>query len=138
MGDPKKPWATRRFAVSPVGVPNRNGRIYPHELWERVIAERQPDIDARRMLVGIYDDGKISFGPDHVGGIITRMAIEDDQLMIDVELLETNLGRVLALHTNLFEVTPMGSGHVGENGVIKDDYKLAGFTVSARPKEESK
>jgi hypothetical protein len=140
MSDDEKPRVTRRFPVCPVGVPNHNGRIYPRELWERMIAEHQPEIDARRMLVGFLEtDGKLRYDPDHIGAIVTKMGIEDDQVMIDVEILDTNLGRILTLPTDLIEVYPTGSGTVDKDGVVNgDDYKLAGFSVSSRPKEPTK
>ena len=140
MSDDEKPRVTRRFPVCPVGVPNHNGRIYPRELWERMIAEHQPEIDARRMLVGVREnDGRLLIDLDHLGGIVTKMGIEDDQVMIDVEILDTHLGRVLTLPNDLIEVYPTGSGTVGEGGVVNgDDYKLAGFSVSSRPKETAK
>ena len=140
MGDPEKPKVIRRFPVCPVGVPNHNGRIYPRELWERVIAEHQPEIDARRMLVGVREaDGRLPIDINHLGAIVTKMAIEDDQVMIDVEILDTHLGQVLTLPNDLIEVYPMGLGTVGEGGVVNGgDYKLAGFSVSPLPKEPTK
>jgi hypothetical protein len=92
------------------------------------------------MLVGFLEtDGKLRYDPDHIGAIVTKMGIEDDQVMIDVEILDTNLGRILTLPTDLIEVYPTGSGTVDKDGVVNgDDYKLAGFSVSSRPKEPTK
>lgn len=136
--DAETPRITRRFVVSPVGEPNRNGHVYPRALWERVIAEKQPDIDARRMLVTMSNsDGRISYSnPDQIGGIVTKLMVEDNQLLVDVELLNTGLGRVMALPTDRLEVTPSGFGSVDEHGVVRDDYKLSALVVSVVPEPE--
>ncbi len=137
--DPEKPRVIRRFPVLPIGTPTRNGRVYPREVVEKALAARQPDIGARRMLVAVHDygTGRLNLSdPNKIGGVVTRAAIEDDQLMVDVEMLDTGLGRLLSLDPNIFgdhfEVTPSGTGSVDENGVIRDDYQLLYFNVSKR------
>lgn len=138
----EKPRVIRRFPVLPIGTPTRNGRVYPREVVEKALAARQPDIDARKMLVALHDDtGRLSLSdPNKIGGIVTRAAIEDDQLMVDVEMLATGLGLLLSLDPNIvgdhFEVTPSGTGSVDKDGVVRDDYQLLYFNVSKR--EEKK
>lgn len=67
--------------------PNLNGRIYTKECIEKCIADTKPIIDGRRFIVRTpYSTAPVGIG--------TKLEIVGDKLIAEIELLDTDVGKL--------------------------------------------
>lgn len=113
--------------------PTINGRVYPRELMEREVARYKERVAAGR-----------AFGPVNTdkGGVILKDAkfvtrdirLEDAAVKIAVEPLDEGARELVTQAIKENRVSPFGMGSVSAEGVVGDDYHLAGFSI-ASPEE---
>lgn len=116
--------------------PNKNHRVYPRVLLERIVQDFQDDVKSRRLLgqMDYPEDSIIHF--DRASHVITELVMEGDNMVAEIETLDTPFGRVLesllsggaALALRPYGV---GNGKVNDDGIlmIDDSYKMVSISV---------
>jgi hypothetical protein len=94
---------------------NLNGRTYTKECIEKCIADTKPMIDGRRFIV------KTPYSNTPVG-LVTNLEIIDDKFFTEIELLETDVGKLVKAMIEdgrNFQFSMVGRGYVVD-GVVKE------------------
>ena len=115
---------------------NRNGRIYPRSLWEKMLNNLEfQDRMKRKVLLGCLghpQDGH--FEPRHSATAIVEMWIERDYVMVKREIFPTPEGKILMTLIDCgvqlgISSRGYGSEEKNEDGVavVSDDFVLEGF-----------
>lgn len=113
-------------------VPNRNGRIYPTSLIEKVIKAAGDDKILGGM--GVPDNPMTACDLSTISHSISNLRIESGWLVGDVTVLGTPQGKVLEQCIDVLDFRMMGYGSIStsENGtVILDDYVLTAISAVA-------
>lgn len=121
--------------------PNRNGRVYPKELWEKVInSEYVKEMIASKMLLGEADhpfDDRVEISIKEVSHAINRLWIEGDKVMAELDILNTPNGEKVATlvdYGSKIGVSSRGAGSVMSDGSVDpDDYQFFTFDIVCRP-----
>jgi hypothetical protein len=116
--------------------PSLNGRIYPREVLEKAIAERQQAISERRMFGELGSD-TVRVRLEHTSHLITGLRLEGAAVKGDVEAFPTEKGKILqAMHDEdiPMELCPVGRGDVDPETGIISNYTLE--FVNITPKDE--
>lgn len=121
--------------------PNRNGRVYPRELWERVInSEYTKEMMASKMLLGEADhpfDDRVEISIKEVSHAINKLWIEGDKVMAELDILNTTNGQKVATlidYGSKIGVSSRGAGSVTTDGhVDPTDYQFFTFDIVCRP-----
>jgi hypothetical protein len=121
-----------KFVTIPIGSPTRNNRVYPREVMEKALKDYQKQIDQRRAFVTLYNESNQIFIKDIVA-LVNEVKIENDELVIKVEVLDTQAMKSLALpdgklDATLIKIAPFGVGSLKEN-VVQDDFQIVGFHI---------
>ena len=117
-------------------VPNGNNRIYTREVLEKIVKDfKKNDIEHCGQL-GMPCDGRIH--ADILSHKVNNIKLQDDELIADIEVINTPSGRKLAEMIKNHEVALRTQGMVSnstykENGVcvIGNDYEL--IAINAVP-----
>ena len=121
--------------------PNRNGRVYPRELWEKVInSEYTKEMMASKMLLGEADhpfDDRVEISIKEVSHAINKLWIEGDKVMAELDILNTTNGQKVATlidSGSKIGVSSRGAGSVLSDGrVDPSDYQFFTFDIVCRP-----
>ena len=121
--------------------PNRNGRVYPRELWEKVInSEYAKEMMASKMLLGEADhpfDDRVEISIKEVSHAINKLWIEGDKVMAELDILNTTNGQKVATlidYGSKIGVSSRGAGSVLSDGrVDPSDYQFFTFDIVCRP-----
>ena len=121
--------------------PNRNGRIYPRELWEKVInSEYVKEMMASKCLFGENNhpfDDRVEIDLNNVSHCIHSLNIEGDSVIAELDLLPTPAGEIinkLIDYGSSIGVSSRGAGSVNEDGTVDpDDYQFFTFDLVPRP-----
>lgn len=121
--------------------PNRNGRVYPRELWERVInSEYTKEMMASKMLLGEADhpfDDRVEISIKEVSHAINKLWIENDKVMAELDILNTTNGQKVATlidYGSKIGVSSRGAGSVTSDGSVDPmDYQFFTFDIVCRP-----
>lgn len=121
--------------------PNRNGRIYPRELWEKVInSEYVNEMIKSKCLFGESNhpfDDRVEIDLNNVSHAINKLWIENDAVMGELDLLPTPAGEIinkLIEYGSSIGVSSRGAGSVNSDGnVDPDDYQFFTFDLVPRP-----
>ena len=109
--------------VMKIGQPNINGRIYPKEVVEKAIEECQ-----KREMLGAYPNSNETEIPvKKIAFKVSSLNIEKNELIADIEILETPAGKALKVLQDMVYVT-IGVGTI-KDGIVQDDFKLTGFSA---------
>jgi len=119
----------------PLGVPNRNGRVYTTEMMQGVIIANQERME-RKLLVGeLTDYDKMT--PESYGHVnlttashfVTDMRIESGAagtgwVICEIEFLDTQAGKMakMMFDADQLDLVPRGSGNITDNIIV--DYNL--------------
>lgn len=131
-----------RSMVLEADKPNKNKRIYPRALLERVVAEAQEAVGNRSLIgeIGFPEDMIIHFAS--ASHVVTDLVMEGSEMVAEVEVLDTPMGKVLkSMIENGAGVAlrPMGvgAGKVDDDGnlVIGEDYRM--ISISVIPADEA-
>jgi hypothetical protein len=125
-----------RAIVLEADKPNKNNRIYPKELLERVITENQETVKGRAMMGQIGFPGDSIIRIANVSHVVTDLAFTDGAMVAEIEVLNTPAGLSLqAMMDSGVEIAlrpqGIGGGDVDDNGnfVLDDSYKLISICV---------
>lgn len=121
---------------------NRNGRVYPRELWENVInSEYVNEMINSKSLFGEADHpverNEISI--QNISHAINKMWIDDEkeEVWAELDILDTPLGQLvshLIEYGTKIGVSSRGAGEVTPNGYVDPDtYKFFTIDIVARP-----
>jgi hypothetical protein len=121
--------------------PNRNGRVYPRELWEKVInSEYVKEMMESKCLFGENNhpfDDRVEIDLNNVSHCIHNMWIEGDSVIAELDLLPTPAGEIinkLIEYGSSIGVSSRGAGSVTSDGnVDPDDYQFFTFDLVPRP-----
>lgn len=120
--------------ISVPGVPNKNGRIYPRDVWERAIAQEQTRLAARHMLVHSWTAPGISprgweNSLQSVVGVVTGIIL-GAEVWATWEPLQTpealRWGEIIT--QGLYDMRASGRGSV-RAGVVQDDFVLERLVI---------
>lgn len=119
---------------------NRNGRIYPRELWENVVnSDYVKEMINNHSLFGEADhpETRLEISLQNVSHAINDLWIEDDKVMAIIDILPTPMGKIISelldYGTNL-GISSRGAGTVlADNSVDPDDYQFVTFDYVGRP-----
>lgn len=123
--------------------PNRNGRIYPQQLWKNVV-----DSDYVREAINthtLYGESshpaeRLEVDLANVSHAINDMWLESDGLWGTVDILPTPQGQIintLIEYGSEIGISSRGSGSVIGNEVDPDDYTFVTFDIVMRPSVEA-
>jgi len=128
------PLVFRRILLQRANAKNRNGRIYPRNVLDRVINEYNEEFVKTRRALGECDhQGSMVVELKNVSHIITEMHWEGDEVYGDVEILDTPSGKILtelAMKKIPFGISSRAQGSVSETGdaiMVQDDLQLLCF-----------
>lgn len=108
--------------------PNKNGRIYPTAAMEAAIAQiKDPLMGTIGELTSVVDLSQVAF-------MASNLRIEDGKLLGEINITQTPKGYVLEQVISEMAFRTVGTGVVGEDGVVRD-YQLT--CVAAVPKDEA-
>lgn len=122
---------------------NRNGRIYPRELWENVInSDYVREMINSHGLVGELDhpEERLEISLQEVSHVINDMWIEGDKVMGIIDILPTPNGKIineLLDYGTDIGISSRGAGSVGPDNVVDPDYQFITFDFVARPSCEA-
>lgn len=122
---------------------NRNGRIYPRELWENVInSDYVKEMINSHGLVGELDhpEERLEISLQEVSHIINDMWIEGDKVIGIIDILPTPNGKIvneLLDYGTDIGISSRGAGSVGPDNVVDPDYQFITFDFVARPSCEA-
>ena len=120
-------------------VPNKNNRVYPRSVLEKVIEDFDNKSGTLGQL-GMPDcslDGPSSIRLDEASHIVKNLRMQDDKLICDIQILDTPAGKKLCdLVDGKFRLQGIGSVEDKDGSyVIQDDYKL--MSVNALSSEKA-
>ena len=122
---------------------NRNGRIYPRELWENVLnSDYVKEMIESHGLVGELDhpEERLEISLQNVSHVINDMWIEGDQVIGTIDILPTPSGKIVSELLDYgtdIGISSRGAGSVGANNVVDPDYQFVTFDFVARPSCEA-
>lgn len=122
---------------------NRNGRVYPKELWENVVSsDYVKEMINSHGLVGELDhpEDRLEISLQNVSHVINDMWIDGDKLMGVIDILPTPNGKIvneLLDYGTEIGISSRGAGSVGANNVVDPDYQFVTFDFVARPSCEA-
>lgn len=109
---------------------NRNGRLYPKAVVEKVIKNWPKN--GMPGKVGMSYDIEIKI--TDIAFLAHNPEMVDNKLMVEIQLLETPTGRIAQVLNDNFVYVTSGVGTL-KKGVAQPDYKIN--SVSIIPKKES-
>lgn len=119
--------------------PNRNGRIYPKELWENVLnSDYVREAINTHTLYGesSHPEERIEVDLANISHAINDMWLEGDGLYGTIDILPTPQGQIinsLIEYGSEIGISSRGSGSVIGNEVDPDDYTFVTFDMVMRP-----
>ena len=121
--------------------PNRNGRVYPRELWEKVInSEYVNEMMKSKCLFGESNhpfDDRVEIDLNNVSHAVNKLWIENDAVMGELDLLPTPAGEIISKlidYGSSIGVSSRGAGSVNSDGSVDpDDYQFFTFDLVPRP-----
>ena len=122
---------------------NRNGRIYPRELWENVLnSDYVKEMINSHGLVGELDhpEERLEISLQEVSHVINDMWIEGDQVVGVIDILPTPNGKIvneLLDYGTDIGISSRGAGSVGSGNIVDPDYQFITFDFVARPSCEA-
>jgi hypothetical protein len=127
--------------IVPSGGKSDNGYIYPKEVLESSIKKLKEDIDNRRFMGELKYDGYSgnergsAVNLSSVSHIVTDIYFDnDDNLVGEIEILETPRGKDLKEIIDLVSFRPRGMGNITEDKKVENYIMIS---VDAISKESS-
>lgn len=123
--------------------PNRNGRIYPKQLWENVVNSSyvKEAIDTHTLYgESSHPAERLEVDLANVSHAINDMWIEDDGVYGTIDILPTPQGQIinsLIEYGSEIGISSRGSGSVIGDEVDPDDYTFVTFDIVMRPSVEA-
>lgn len=123
---------------STIGEKNRNGRIYPRELWETEVTKYQSNFESGSIntLMEWEHPARTNVDPMEAVAKITKLNIKDKYVMGEAVLLDnTKANQLKSLIDNgvNISVSSRGVGSV-KNGIV-ENFKLVTYDVVSAPSD---
>lgn len=123
---------------STIGEKNRNGRIYPRELWENEVTKYQENFNTGSMntLMEWEHPARTNVDPMEAVAKITKLRIKDKYVMGEAVLLDNvkaNQIKTLIDNDIKISVSSRGVGSV-KNGIV-ENFKLVTYDVVSAPSD---
>jgi len=127
-----------RGTFSTIGEKNRNGRIYPRELWESEISKYQENFNTGSIntLMEWEHPARTSVDPMEAVAKITKLAIKDRYVIGEAVLLDNpKANQLKSLIDNgiMISVSSRGVGSV-KNGIV-ENFKLVTYDIVSAPSD---
>lgn len=124
---------------STIGEKNRNGRIYPRQIWEGEVSKYQSEIDGNTIntLMEWEHPERTYVDPLSAVSKIVSLKIEGNKVLGKAKLLNNEKANQLK---NLIDegisigVSSRGVGSVGKNGIV-ESFKLITYDCVAQPSD---
>ena len=116
---------------------NRNGRIYPRELWENVLkSDYVKEMINSHGLVGELDhpEERLEISLQNVSHVINDMWIEGDEVVGIIDILPTPSGKIVSELLDYgtdIGISSRGAGSVGAGNIVDPDYQFVTFDFVA-------
>ena len=139
----EKPSNVLKRLVMPIAdwKPNRNGRVYPKELWQKVV-----NSDYMREMINTHtlfgesshpQDDRLEVDLANVSHAINNVWIDNDCVMGEIDILPTPQGKIineLIDYGSEIGISSRGNGSVMPDGTVNvDDYVLVTWDIVMRP-----
>lgn len=134
-----QPLTIRKGILQCANKKNRNGRIYPREVLAREAEKYLEVIRERRSLGELDHPNTAEVNLSNASHLISNLWWEGDNLMGDVEILDTPAGKIakqLIAHEVKLGISSRGVGSVLEedgNVIVQDDFNLISFDLVSTP-----
>jgi hypothetical protein len=119
--------------VLELGVPNRNGRIYPKHLMESAIS---------KFLTPSFGCVGMESGLTEASHIVDNVRVELDEnglvycVKVDIETIDTDNGKLLESLSEVVDIKDnfrvCGIGSI-KDGVVQDDYRMVSINYTSNP-----
>jgi len=129
-----------RGVIQKAGEPNANNRIYPRQILEREDSRFQELIDERRALGELDHPDSPIVQLENVSHLVTGTSWEGDNLIGEIEVLDTPKGQILG---KLVErkiklgISSRGLGSTSRTNeghdVVEDDFNLVTYDMVSNP-----
>ena len=121
--------------------PNKNKRVYPKKVLEKVIKESQEALEERRMVGELDHPPEAKIHLDKISHVITKLEMRPDGVVYgEAEVLPTPAGRILEalIKSNVkLGISSRGYGSVKKSkeglNEVQEDYKLITFDIVNDP-----
>lgn len=123
--------------------PNRNGRVYPKELWQNVVnsAYVKEAINTHTLYgESSHPEERLEVDLANVSHAINDMWLENDGVYGIIDILPTPQGQIinsLIEYGSEIGISSRGTGSVVGNEVDPDDYTFVTFDMVMRPSVEA-
>lgn len=137
-GESKKKYKIKGV-FSTISEKNRNGRIYPHHLWEREVSKYQEHIKSGSInrLCEWEHPSRGTIDPMQAVACIDKLYIQGNKVLGEATILDNEKGNQLkTLIDNgiKISVSSRGTGKVGNNGVV-ESFNLITYDLVANPSD---
>lgn len=126
---------------STINKKNRNGRIYPRQLWEREVEAYQKEINEKTInSLGEWEHpSRTSVDPMKAVMRIQELRLDGDYVIGKAKILDNGLPETEQLKALIREgmkigVSSRGVGKVGANGIV-ESFKLICYDAVANPSD---
>lgn len=128
-----------RGIFSTIGEKNRNGRIYPRNLWESEVKSYQNEIAGGSIntLMEYEHPARTEVDPMKAVGKITSLKIQGNYVMGEAVLLnnpQANQLKSLIDNGVKISVSSRGVGTVGKDGIV-ENFKLVTYDIVPNPSD---
>lgn len=122
------------------GIRNKNGRVYPPKIWERIVDENSniQELIKVRGFHGMLGHPKDGQGDDgEVTHTVTKLWMrEDGVVMGTLQVNNTPRGKIIQEYRKQkyqFGISSRGLGSVASDGTVQEDYELRAFDIVLNP-----
>ena len=116
--------------------PTINGNIYPKKVLEKAIEEYRGIVESRRAFGTLGYSESFVISLSDVSHIVTKVDLESENMMVEIEVLDTKKGEELMELIRAgekFHFGLKGFGSIDENRVVGIDYTFSSICVDIDP-----
>jgi len=130
-----------KIPILTLDTPNKNNRIYPRAVMEKVIAKYKKDfVDEKRAFIVKKQPENTVVNLQDVIGLINEVTFENDKVVVDVQFFP-NVPEGLIMETAVSDgklhvrTSGLGTMHRQENGtyIVGEDYELINVFITNDP-----
>ena len=108
-----------------IGKENLNNRVYAREVVDKIIEDFKPG-----MLGHLgFTENIEHLIVENSSHKVNKIFIKDNNLMGEIELLDTKSGNIVKIIMENSVVRPRGIGSINKDGNIGEDYKILSFDI---------
>jgi len=125
-----------KLPILTMDVPNLNRRIYPREVFQKVIDKytKEHVSERRALIVNKLPENSFINLKDAVG-IVKEIIIEGDKVMVEAEFFSDSYRQIIESGKCFLRTSGMGTLRKDENGndVVQEDYELISCFITDDP-----